>query len=96
MEIGNLLPSRPRETPWNITLLLSIISVQACTCILMIVVVALIHPVVTTVHSTLDDVTVLLPEMNATLTDVKDLIPNVKHMIYLINKICISVNCRQL
>ena len=96
MDINTLLPARPREMPWNITLLLSVLSVQAFVCILMIVIVALIHPVVNTVHSTLDDVTILLPEMNATLTDVKDLIPNVEHMIYLINKICISVNCRSL
>lgn len=94
MELGNLLPSRPRETPWNITLLLSILSVQGFVCILMIVVVALIHPIASTVHSTLDDVSVIIPEMNTTLTDVKELIPQMKHMIYIINKICISVNCR--
>jgi len=94
MEIGALFPTRPRGMPWNITILLTILSLQAVVCILMVVVVALIHPVMTTVHSTLGDVTVLVPEMNATLTDVKELIPQMKNMIHTVNRICTSVACR--
>lgn len=94
MDINTLLPNRPREMPWNITLILSVLSIQAFTCILMIVVVVLLHPVVSSVHSTLDDVTIIIPEMNATVTDVKQLIPQMKHMMYIIDKICKSVNCR--
>lgn len=95
MDINTFLPTRPREMPWNITLLLSILSIQGFVCILMIVVVALIHPITSTVHSTLGDVSIIVPEMNNTLTDVKELIPQMKHMISMINEICISVNCNK-
>ena len=81
--------------PWNITLLLSLISVQTFVCILMIIVLVLIHPITSAVHSTLDDISLIIPEMNDTLTDVKKLVPQMKHMIGIIQKICISVNCNQ-
>lgn len=72
--------------PWNITLLLSIIALQCFNFVFTIVIVALMHPLSSSVYNTLDDINVLLPEMNRTFYGVKMLQPT-------IDSICDSVGC---
>lgn len=67
--------------PWNIALILSVLGVQLCMGILMIVTVVLIHPIASSVHATLDDVNTLLPD--------------IKQMVQTVHGICISVGCDQ-
>lgn len=76
----------PHHMPWNITLLLSILSIQCLSCMFTIVITALTHTVTSSLYSTLDDIHILLPEMNSTLYDVK-------HAAATIDSICISVGC---
>ena len=58
-----------------------------------IVIVALMHPITSSMYSTLDDINILLPEMNSTLFDVKQILPAVKEATFTIDSICNSVGC---
>jgi len=82
----SLLGIQTHEMPWNITLLLSLLAVQAFNCIFTIAMVVIMHPLTTSVYSTLDDVNILVPEMNNTLHDIK-------LATVTIDSICNSVGC---
>ena len=83
----------PHHMPWNITLLLTLLCLQMFHCMFTIVIVALVHPMASSVYSTLDDINILLPEMNSTLYDVNILLPTIKHAASTIDSICDSVGC---
>ena len=89
----SFLHVRPHEMPWNITLLISILALQCFNCMFTIVIVALMHPITSSVYTTLDDINIILPEMNSTLFDVKQLLPAVKEATETIDSICNSVGC---
>lgn len=72
--------------PWNITLLLSLLCVQMFNCMFTIVIVVLMHPIASSVYSTLDDINTIIPEINNTLYDVKN-------VVNIIDSICDSVGC---
>ena len=88
----NLLPI-PHHMPWNITLLLSLLCMQMFNCMFTIVIVVLMHPIASSVYSTLDDINIIIPEMNSTLYDVKILLPAIKNAANTLDSICDSVGC---
>ena len=91
--MDSFLPVRPHEMPWNITLLLSILSIQCLNCMFTIVIVAFMHPITSSIYTTLDDINIILPEMNSTLFDVKQLLPAIKEATFTVDSICNSVGC---
>ena len=79
--------------PWNITLLLTLVTMHTFICIFCIAIVVLIHPIASSVYSTLDDINIIIPEINSTLYDVQLLLPSVRHAAKTLDSICNSVGC---
>lgn len=94
------LPENPRDTPWNIRLLICNLFILTLNTVLVVALLASLGGVASEVsvmipemRETLKDVRTMLPEMTTSLDDLHDLAPKARDALKILDNICTRVKC---
>ena len=94
------MPTRARNMPWNIGLLICNLTLTTFLCLMVIIVLTEVAPIVPDlvriiklVDTTLGDVNVMLPEMNNTIYHLGKVLPGIRRTIYYTEHICEATDC---
>ncbi len=93
-------PENPRDTPWNIRLLICNLFMITLNTVLVVALLASLGSVASEVsvmipemRETLKDVRTMLPEMTNSLDDLHELAPKARDALKILDNICTRVKC---